>query len=84
MKFYMKVTKDQKFTESNASNIFYDIDFDFNYYKLFLMEIFRGRRFKDFLEEAEKEKKKLEESYKQSKKQKKERDEKEKEKEKER
>ena len=37
------------------------------------MEIFRGRRFKEFLEEAKKEKKELDESYKQSKQNKKDR-----------
>jgi len=37
------------------------------------MKIFHGVRFKDFLEEAEKEKKELEESYKESKRQTKER-----------
>ena len=37
------------------------------------MEIFRGKRFKSFLEEAEKEKKELEESYKESRRQTKER-----------
>jgi len=37
------------------------------------MEIVRGIRFKDFLEEAEKEKKELEESYKESRRQTKER-----------
>ena len=78
MKFYMKVTKDQEFTESNASNIFYDVDFGFSYYKLFLMDVIRGIRFKKFLEEAEKEKKELAESYKESRRQQKERDEKEK------
>ena len=36
------------------------------------MEIFRGLRFKEFLEEAKKEKKELAESYKQSKRNKKE------------
>ena len=33
------------------------------------MEIFRGKRFKSFLEEAEKEKKELEESYQEAKRQ---------------
>ena len=78
MKFYMKVTKDQEFTESNANNFFYDVDFGFCYYKLFLMDVIRGIRFKKFLEEAEKEKKELAESYKESRRQQKERDEKEK------
>ena len=78
MKFYMKVTKDQEFTESNANNLFYDVDFGFSYYKLFLMDVIRGIRFKKFLEEAEKEKKELAESYKESRRQQKERDEKEK------
>ena len=72
-----------------ANRLFNDVDFDFSYYKLFLMDIIHGIRFKkyleeakkekkDFLEEAEKEKKELNESYKESRKQQKERDEKEK------
>ena len=72
-----------------ANRLFNDVDFDFSYYKLFLMDVIRGIRFKkfleeakkekkDFLEEAEKEKKELNESYKESRKQQKERDEKEK------